>query len=77
MTEIRELDTVALRYRRGQWPAGTTGAVLESLADNAALVELVGPDGRSLDMVTIPFDELDLVQHARSPTAPGPDRLAG
>jgi hypothetical protein len=77
MTEIHELDTVALRYRHGRWPAGTTGAVLESLADDAALVELVGPDGRSLDMLTVPFDELDLVQHPHSPTAPDPDRLAG
>jgi hypothetical protein len=74
MATIRELDTVALRHPRGQWAAGTTGAVLETLDEQAALVELVGRDGRTLDLLTVPINELELVAVAATP--PGPGRLS-
>jgi hypothetical protein len=67
MATIRELDTVALRRPHGRWLAGTTGAVLETLEDQAALVELVGPDGRSLEVFAVPLAALELVQHTGSP----------
>jgi len=74
---IHELDTVTLRQTHGQWLAGTTGAVLETFGEDAALVELVGPDGASLDMLTVPLSDLDPVQPSATPHGPGPDRLAG
>lgn len=77
MSTIRELDTVALRRAHGQWLAGTTGAVLETFDDQAALIELVGPDGRCLDVLTVPFDDLELVQRPGSSRGSDPDRLAG
>jgi hypothetical protein len=77
MSTIRELDTVALRRTHGQWLAGTTGAVLETFDDQAALIELVGPDGRCLDMLTVPLDDLELVQRPGSLRGSDPDRLAG
>ena len=77
MSTIRELDTVALRRAHGQWRAGTTGAVLETFDDQAALIELVGLDGRCLDVLTVPFDDLELVQGPGSSRGSDPDRLAG
>lgn len=77
MSMIQELDTVALRRPCGWWLAGTTGAVMETFADEAALVELVGPDGSSLDVLTVPLDGLDLVQRAGSTPGSDPGRLAG
>lgn len=76
MTEICERDTVALRYQRGRWPAGTPGVVLECVAGEEALIKLVGHDGHSLDMLTVPFTELDLVQPCRFPIGPDLDRNA-
>jgi hypothetical protein len=61
MATIRELDTVALRSGHGRWMPGTTGAVLETFDDRTALIELVGPDGISLDMLTVPVDDLEVV----------------
>jgi hypothetical protein len=77
MATIRELDTVALRRPYGRWLAGTTGAVLETLNDRAALVELVGPDGRSLDVFTVLLADLELVRRTGSHDGPEPDRPAG
>jgi hypothetical protein len=74
---IRELDAVALRRPHGRWVAGTTGAVVETFGDQAALVELVGPDGRTLDMLTVPLGDLVLVRRPGSARGSGPDRLAG
>lgn len=77
MSAIGPLDVVALRRAHGRWLAGTTGAVLETFAGEAALIELVGPDGRSQDMLTVPLDDLELVQRGNSPHGSDPDRLAG
>ena len=43
--------------------------------EQAAPVELVGPDGRSVDVLTVPLDDLELVPFPHAPHAPG--RLAG
>ena len=77
MSTIHEFDTVTLRHPRGQWLAGTTGAVLETFDEEAALVEFVGPDGATLDMLTVPLDDLEPVRPSATPHGPGPDRLAG
>jgi len=77
MATIHEFDTVTLRHAYGRWLPGTTGAVLETFGQDAALVELVGPDGASLDMLTVPLTDLDPVQPSAAPHGPGPDRLAG
>jgi hypothetical protein len=77
MSTIHEFDTVTLRHPRGQWLAGTTGAVLETFDEEAALVELVGPDGATLDMLTVPLDDLEPVRPSATPHGSGPARLAG
>lgn len=65
---IEEDDVVALRAPVGAWPAGTTGTAV-SLYEDAALVE-VGeddPPGSALDnLVTIPFEQLELVWSGRT-----------
>lgn len=75
MDTITELDTVALRQQHGRWLAGTTGAVVERLDEHTVLVELVGPDGASLELVPVGVTDLDLVSHANTPHGPGPDRM--
>jgi len=77
MSTIHEFDTVTLRHPRGQWLAGTTGAVLETFDEEAALVELVGPDGATLDMLTVPLGDLEPGRPTATPHGPGPARLAG
>lgn len=77
MSTIHEFDTVTLRHPHGQWLAGTTGAVLETFGEDAALVELVGPDGASLDLLTVPLGDLDSVRPSGTPHGPDSDRLAG
>jgi len=72
MATIHEYDTVTLRHAHGRWLPGTTGAVLETFGQDAALVELVGPDGASLDMLTVPLTDLDPVQPPQHHTAPVP-----
>jgi len=58
MTErAKVLDHVALVRDQGRWIAGTLGTVVEAFADTA-YVELVGPDGRTLDTLTVPYSEL-------------------
>ena len=77
MSTIRELDSVALRRQHGGWVAGTTGAVAQIFGETAALVELVGPDGRTLDMLTVPLDELTLIRRPGSARGRSAGRLAG
>lgn len=76
MSTVRELDAVALRRPYGRWVAGTTGAVVELFDDEAALVEFVGPDGATLDMLTVPLDDLALLLRPGSARGSGPGRLA-
>ena len=56
----KALDHVALRRDRGSWLAGTAGTVVETLED-AAYVELVGPDGATLDTITVPYADLQVL----------------
>ena len=56
----KALDHVALLVDQGKWIAGTTGTVLETFPD-AAYVELVGPDGKTLDLITVPYADLKVL----------------
>ena len=53
------LDVVELREARGDWPVGTVGTVVEA-ADDEALVEIVDDDGRTLELLTVPFEALQV-----------------
>ena len=54
-------DRVALLEDAGDWPAGTTGTVVEHLP-GGVMVELVGPDGAMLDLVDLPLDAVEVVE---------------
>jgi hypothetical protein len=56
---ISEHDVVILREAVGAWPAGTTGAVI-SVYDDALLVEITGPGGKTLDAIQVPAAVLDV-----------------
>lgn len=51
------LDVVELREAHGGYPAGTVGAVVELLA-NEALVEIVEENGATSDLLSVPFEAL-------------------
>ena len=51
------LDVVELREPRGTQPAGAVGAVVE-LFSTAAEVEFVDEHGRTVDLLTVPFEAL-------------------
>jgi hypothetical protein len=50
---ISEHDVVVFREQVGAWPAGTTGAVI-SVYDETLLVEITGPDGKTVDTIQVP-----------------------
>lgn len=55
------LDHVALIRDQNGWAVGTSGTVVEAFTD-AADVELVGPDGRTLEILTVPFSDLRVLE---------------
>jgi hypothetical protein len=62
MTERpKVLDHVALVRDQGKWIAGTSGTVVEAFDDDA-YVELVGPDGKTLDTLAVPYDGLQVLR---------------
>lgn len=50
-------DVVELRTGRGGQPAGTVGAVVEVFASEA-LVEIVDEKGATMELLSVPFEEL-------------------
>jgi hypothetical protein len=54
-------ETVAKAESTGTWPAGTIGAVISDYGDHK-LVDIVGKDGETLDMPTVPVEQLELVE---------------
>ncbi len=57
-----EHDVVVLREPVGGWPVGTTGTVV-SVYDGAVLVEIIGPGGKTLEMIQARTARLD-IKHA-------------
>jgi Domain of unknown function (DUF4926) len=52
-------ETVELTHDIGDWPAGTAGVVVdESAHGGALLVELVGPDGKTLDLLDVQSEDV-------------------
>ena len=51
------LEVVELREARGEWPAGTVGTVVEA-SDEGALVEIADEEGRTLELLTVPYESL-------------------
>lgn len=50
-------DVVRFLAASGQWPAGTTGTVVQA-SDKIALVEIADDHGRTLDFVSLPQQQL-------------------
>jgi hypothetical protein len=53
------LARVELAADIGRWPAGTSGTLVETFP-REGFVEIVDEDGRTLDIVTVPYAELRL-----------------
>jgi hypothetical protein len=51
------LDVVELREPRGGQPAGAIGAVVE-LLPTEAIVEIVDEQGRTAELLTVPYEAL-------------------
>ena len=62
------LDVVALTEPVECWPAGTTGTIVDDLRDDVFLVELVGPDGATEDLLTLPAGALRVIEHPNRAT---------
>jgi Domain of unknown function (DUF4926) len=59
-------EKIAKAESTGSWPAGTIGAVISDYGE-AKLIDIVGKDGATLDMPTVPVDKLELVeQHSNT-----------
>jgi Domain of unknown function (DUF4926) len=52
---IKKIDGV------GNWPTGTIGAVVSDYGD-VKEVEIVGDAGETLDLVTVPVEQLKLIE---------------
>jgi hypothetical protein len=63
---IGEIDVVAFTETidkaesTGTWPVGTTGTVVSDYGDHK-MIEIVGDDGETLDMPTVPVEKLKLI----------------
>jgi hypothetical protein len=63
---IGEIDVVAFTQAIakvesvGTWPAGTTGTVVIDYGDHK-MIEIVGEQGETLDLLTVPVEKLKLI----------------
>jgi hypothetical protein len=57
------LKTVALTEACEGWPAGTVGVIVEPFED-AALVEVSGEYGVTLAMLSVPYEQLNVMDGA-------------
>ncbi len=53
-------DIIELTTEIGRWPVGTRGTVVDKFAGGVR-VELVGPDGSTLDLLDVPHDAVRLI----------------
>jgi hypothetical protein len=56
----QELDVVKFLAPVGDWPAGTTGTVVDAFTDGG-IVEVSDDEGRMLDLVSAPYTALEVV----------------
>jgi hypothetical protein len=59
------LDVVELREPRGGQPAGATAAVVE-LFPTEALVEITDEHGRTVELLTVPYEALRMRESERA-----------
>jgi hypothetical protein len=69
LVRVEEMDlrNVELREAVGSWAAGTRGVIVDAF-ENDATVEIADENGRTLDLLTLPyaaFRVLDLPQQER------------
>jgi Domain of unknown function (DUF4926) len=53
-------ETIAKAESTGTWPTGTIGAVISDYGDHK-LIDIVGKQGETLDMPTVPANKLKLI----------------
>jgi hypothetical protein len=58
-----ELREVELRENRGVWTAGTRGVIVDAFESDAT-VEIMDEDGRTLDLITVEYEALSLLDQA-------------
>lgn len=61
---IEEHDSVAFLRAAGKWPAGTEGAVVSDYGTHK-MVEIANEYGECLDLVTLPNEQLRLLEKHR------------
>lgn len=73
----RPHDIVELIYGTDEWPAGTSGTVVDEF-DGGVMVELVGPDGSTLALLDLPVSAVRVAERASELHAvfPSSDRLS-
>lgn len=57
---IRENDVVELLQSAGEWPAGTSGTVVDEHGEHK-LIEVSDDQGQMLDLVSVPESRLKLI----------------
>jgi hypothetical protein len=65
MVELK-LKIAELRETQGEWPAGTTGTIVEAF-DDGALFEIADDDGCTLAMLPVPYEDLLIGNGAGNP----------
>ena len=58
--EDREHREVELREDRAVWPIGTRGYIVDAFPTEA-VVEIMDPEGRTLDLITVGYDSLTIL----------------
>jgi hypothetical protein len=64
--EALDLSPVELKRDVGRWSAGSIGTIVEAYSGEA-LVEFSDDDGRTLDLVVVPYDDLAILPPAEQP----------
>jgi Domain of unknown function (DUF4926) len=57
MADLHLHDRVELTTGTEYWPAGTAGTIVDEFA-GGVMVELVAPDGATLDLLDVPVSEV-------------------
>ena len=63
MESPQELDVVRLDAAAGRWPAGTTGTLVDAFS-HGGLIEVSDGEGRTLDIVPVPYKDMTVIWSA-------------